>query len=523
MVAHLLRLRLRLLGNSFRRSPWQLVALIVGLLYGLGMALVVASALFGLRLAPVSLAASAVTVFGAILVLGFLLVPLVFGTDDAMDPRTFAVYDIPTGRLATGLATASLVGVPAVAVALIGLAQIVTWARGLLPVLFAVVGAAVILATCLLSARVTTSLAAFLLSTRRSRDATGVLGIVILLLLAPGFISLLTVDWQHRGLSILEDVARVVGWTPLGAVWAAPADAAAGQVGAALLKELIAIAFVGGLWLAWRALVALMLVTPQRQAHARRYGGLGFFRLLPSSPTAAVAARSFTYWVRDARYHVSLLIIPIVPLILMLPLMIGGVPTNVLALLPVPVIALFLGWSIHNDIAYDNTAVWLHIASSVPGRADRLGRAIPALVVGIPVIVIASVTCSSLFGDPASLPAILGVGLGLLLSGLGFSSVMSAAFPYPAVRPGDSPFAQPQAAGSASAFIQSVSFIVTAVLAGPTFVFAFLFLIQGGDWGWAALVSGIALGTVILVAGVLLGGRIFERRSPAILAFTMRN
>ncbi len=37
MVADLLRLKLTLLRNSLRRSPWQLVGLIIGGLYGLGV------------------------------------------------------------------------------------------------------------------------------------------------------------------------------------------------------------------------------------------------------------------------------------------------------------------------------------------------------------------------------------------------------------------------------------------------------------------------------------------------------
>jgi ABC-2 type transport system permease protein len=522
VVAQFLRLKLRLLGNAFKRSVWQLVGLIIGLVYGIGIAIAVASSLVGLRLTSIPIATSAVTVFGAILVLGFVVVPLVFGVDDVMDPRKFALYGIPTSRLATGLGIAALVSIPALVVALISLAQIVTWARGP-AVLLAILGAPVIVATCVLSARVSTSIGAFLLSTRRSRDATGVLGIVLLLILAPVFLLLLNVDWQHDGLTILHGIAVVSSWTPFGAVWAAPADAAAGDVGGGLLKELIALAFVAVLWLAWRYLVQTMLVTQQRSAQAKSYSGIGVFGAWGTSQTAVIAARSLTYWMRDARYQVSLLIIPIVPFILIVPLMIAGVPTHVLALLPVPVMALFLGWSIHNDVAYDNTAIWLHVASGTRGRADRLGRVIPPLLVGVPVLVIAAVICAPLFGNESLLPAILGVGLGILLSGLGLSSIMSARFPYPAVRPGDSPFAQPQAAGTASSLIQSLSFVATFLLAAPTFFLAFLGLIDGALWSWAALAVGVLLGGGLLWIGVAWGGRIFDRRSPELLAFSVRN
>jgi ABC-2 type transport system permease protein len=522
VVAQFLRLKLQLLSNSFRRSVWQLVGLVIGLVYGLGIALVVVSSLIGLRLAPVDVASSGVIAFGSILVLGFILVPLAFGVDDAMDPRKFSLYGISSSRLASALGVSALISVPSLVVALIALAQIVTWTRGP-AVLFALIGAPIILATCVLCARVMTSVAAFLLSTRRSRDATGILGIVLLLVLAPLFVLLLNINWQRDGISVLNSVATFLSWTPLGAVWAAPADAAAGEVGAAFAKEAIAIVFAILLWVAWRYLVQTMLVTQQRIAQAKRYHGLGFFRIVRAKPASVIAARSLTYWVRDARYHVSLLIIPLVPLIMIIPLMVAGVPTNVLALLPVPVMALFLGWSIHNDVAYDNTAIWLHVASGVRGRADRLGRTIPPLLVGIPVLIIASFICAPLFGDESILPALIGVGLGILFSGLGLSSIMSARFPYPAVRPGDSPFAQPQASGSAASIIQSLSFVATFLLASPTLYLAFRALVSGGHWAWDALLVGVVLGAILLGLGILWGGYIFNRRSPELLAFSVRN
>ena len=48
MVAHLVRLKLTLLRNSLKRSPWQLVGLIIGGLYGLGMLVTVIVALAAL-------------------------------------------------------------------------------------------------------------------------------------------------------------------------------------------------------------------------------------------------------------------------------------------------------------------------------------------------------------------------------------------------------------------------------------------------------------------------------------------
>jgi ABC-2 type transport system permease protein len=523
VVEQLLRLKLRLLGNAFRRSPWRIVGLALGLASGIGLAIFVMTLLIAARLAPTAVASPPVEVFGAVLTLGFVLVPLVFGVDDVLDPRKFSLYGIPTSRLATSLAISALVGIPAIAMTLIAIAQVVTWSRGPLAVILSLIGVPVIVATCLLCSRVSISVAAFILSSRRARDSAGLLGFVLLAAFGFVFIVFLKSDWQTHALSILQQFAGIAAWTPFGAVWAAPADAAAGNVGFALLRELIALVFLGLLWLAWRTLVKYMLVSQPRSAEARSYHGLGLFRVLPVSPAAVVAERSFTYWIRDARYHASLLVIPVIPFLLMVPLLIIGVPTNILALMPVPIMALFLGWSVHNDTAYDNTAIWLHVASGTTGRADRIGRVVPPLVVGVPLLVIASIICAPLYGDEGILPALLGVGLGVLFTGLGLSSVGSAQFPYPAVRPGDSPFAAPQAVGTASALIQSLSFFVTIALASPAFVFAALALFIPSYWAWASLAAGLLLGALFLWLGILWGGHIFDRRSPEILGASMRN
>ena len=191
------------------------------------------------------LARDAVVTAGSIIVLGFLVLPLVFGVDDVLDPRRFSLFGIPNRRLAGALAVSALVGVPSLVICVVAAAQIVTWSRGFVPALFAVAAALLVVATCLLGARVTTSVAAFLLATRRARETTGLIALIALVSISPVIVLLTGVDWRRNGLAILDSLAGVLGWTPLGAAWAAPADAAAGDFGGAFLKLLIACAFVG--------------------------------------------------------------------------------------------------------------------------------------------------------------------------------------------------------------------------------------------------------------------------------------
>lgn len=524
MTAQFLGLKLRLLANLFRRSPWQVVGLVVGLLYGLGVACAVVAVLVTLRFAgDVESIRGGMVVAGSLVVLGFLLVPLALGVDDSMDPRRFALFGIPNERLALGLAVSSIVGVPAIVLTLVLLGTIVTWSRGVGETLLAVVAAALLLGTCMLCSRVSTSLAAFLLATRRAREFSGIIGILLVVMVSPVVALLLNVDWSRYGLDLLTTLAEFLGWTPIGAAWSVPADAAAGSWGTAILKLLIAAATLYLLWLAWCRLVARMMVTPGREASVKQYGaGLGWFDRMPRTPLGAIAARSITYWGRDSRYWVSLVMIPVIPVLVGVPLALAGVPGSYLALLPVPIMCLFLGWTLHNDVAFDNTAIWLHVVSGTNGWADRLGRLVPALVCGIVLIGLGSAVSVSFYGDWAALPSLLGVSTCLLLSGLGFSSYTSARFPYPATKPGDSPFAQPQASDTASALIQSVSFAGSFLLSVPAIGCALMGLLVDPHWHLLALVTGVGVGVLAAVGGVWLGARTFEARGPEILASAVR-
>ncbi|MBC7723466.1 MAG: ABC transporter permease [Burkholderiaceae bacterium] len=523
MVAQFLGLKLRILANTFRRSPWQVVGVILALGYALAATVFAVVTLTALRSTDAETARTLVVVAGSAIVLGFLVLPLAFGVDDPLDPRRFALFGIATSKLANLLVLTALVGVPSVLLTIVAIAQVGTWNRGALPAFFAVVGAVLIVATCVLAARVSTSIASFLLASRRAREASGILALVAAVAVTPAVAWLAGQDWTREGISTLGRAADVAGWTPLGAAWSAPADAAIGDGAAGLQKLLIALAFVGVLWLAWRGLVAAMLIAPHREKRPSLFGGLGFFGRLPATPVGAIAARSLTYWIRDARYRVQLVIVPVVPFLMVVVFLVSGVYWQNLALLPLPVMCLFLSWSAHNDVAYDNTAVWLHVASNTSGVADRLGRIIPVLLIGALLIAVGGPLSALLYGDPTALPSIIGVSSCILLSGLGLSSLLSAQFPYAAVRPGDSPFTQPQSTGGSASLMQSTVFLATVALSVPPLLLGLYGLADHGPLPMRSLLAGLGIGVFVLVIGVVVGGRIFERRGPELLAFTQRN
>jgi ABC-2 type transport system permease protein len=523
MVAELLRLRLRLLGNAGRRSTSQLIGLVIAVVYTAVMVVAILVGLSALAGAEADVARNVVVIGGSLVVAGYLLAPMVFSLRDPLDPRAFSLYGVRDGRIAVGLFVAAFLSVPSLAVIVVSFGTVATWSASPGTATLAVVSAVVASVTCVLGARLSLSVAAFVFATRRAREIGATVGVLAVLVLVPGILLLMLGAWGDDGGGFFTALQSVLGWTPFGAVWAVPADAANGQWVAAVLKLLIAVATVAILWLAWRGLVSVMLVTPGHETEVRVHSGLGWFSRTPTTPAGAVAARSLTYWARDARYYAQLVVVPVVPLVTVIVFVFVGVPVEYTALLPVPMMCVFLGWAVHNDVAFDHTAIWLHVAVGRLGVADRIGRMIPVVLIAIPLIGLGSFLSVLFAGDLAALPAVLGTSTCLVLTGLGLGSVFSARFPYAATRPGDSAFTQPQTTGATSVLAQTFSLVGTIVLSTPAVVFGVLGVFVDPEYFWVSLWTGLGVGVVVLVGGVAWGASIFNRRGPEILAVAQRN
>ncbi|MFF2773053.1 hypothetical protein ACFVUP_38740, partial [Streptomyces bacillaris] len=349
--------------------------------------------------------------------------PLLFGVDDALDPRKFALFGIPDRELARALALAALVGVPAVVLFVCSLSTVITWSRDPGAAVLAVLSALIVVPTCVLASRISTAIASLLVPPRRSKEAGGVVAILALVLVAPVLLLLLTVDWGRDGLGTLNGFASWLQWTPLGAAWSMPGAAAEGDGGAAFVQFLIAV---------------------------------------------------------DARYWVALVMIPVIPVFVIVALALGGLPIHFASLVPLPLVCLFLGWTIHNDVAFDSTAIWLHLVSGTRGISDRLGRMFPPVLIGIPVIVVGSLVTAAVFGDWAVLPAIAALCGSILVIGLGLSSLFS------------------------------VVFLALGLTVNPF-------------WLGISPIASVLVGFAALGGGLWAGARAFDKRGPELMAFANRN
>lgn len=516
MVAHLLRLRLDLLIGSFRGGSRHVVRVVVSTLLAVAGVAVAVWAILRLDSAANDVASTVTVVAGAAITAGFLVAPLLGGPDDPLDPRKFAVFGADPLTLSASVMLASLLGVPVLALIVIGVAFVALWAAHGVPIGVAVWALVMGVLTTVLLAKVAFAIGSRILRQRRSRELTGLILVGLVVIVVPVVVFLASLEWRGRVPSQLVEAGDILALTPLAAAWSLPWRWLDGDASGTIVVAVLTLVILAAVWV---LLVRWLMTTTERPLSSRSQRGLGWFAVTPGTPSGAIAARSLIYWLRDPRYIVNVIVVPVMAVLTMLPLVVVGVPLSVAVLLPAPLMALFFGWLAHNDLAYDSTALWMHLASAVRGTADRLGRLVPVFLIAVPVLALAIPVTAWIHGRWMVVPALIGVCASLLLCGLGLSSISSVVAPYPVSRPGDSPFEQPQRTGGALS--QGSVLLGALVLSAPALWWAWLSIDGAGDlhYGWAAFWGGLGIGAGVAIVGVLVGGWFFQRRGSALMEF----
>ena len=524
MVATVVRLKLRILGHTLRRERWRLVLLLLGGLWGLSMTPSVIGGMLWLRREPAGAAGDVLVIAGSLLLVGWTVIPiLVPGMDDSLDVTRFATYGRSARSLAPGKLLAGALSLPSFITGGVLLAPTIVWAKqGTASCAVAVAAAPVALASCLLAARIATGLGARLLTSRRAREIGALLGVLMILLLVMGAVVLGSLGLE-AALERVPTISTVLGWTPLGAPFAAPYAAALGDVPGLLGRLGVSAAALVLAYAGWVHLMQRSLTNPpSRSGQVRRRRDA----ILPARQrvrrpglvaAAAVARRGIRYWSADPRYLSAFLGAVVAPvLIIVLATSVAATPDAV-ALSLAMLVGGTLGWGRHNDVAYDGTAFWLHVSAHVPGWADRLGRAVATLVWALPTTLVLGLLGVWLSGRWDLAPAALGAGVGVLLGGLSVSALASALLPYPVPEAGANPYAAQMGAVGATLVAQLVASAGTFVVCAPV-----LALYSASLWWRPALapvtaVVGVLGGAVLLTLAVWLGGRIYDARASRLL------
>jgi ABC-2 type transport system permease protein len=184
-----------------------------------------------------------------------------------------------------------------------------------------------------------------------------------------------------------------------------------------------------------------------------------------------------------------------------------------------PIIAVLLSMSIYTDVSYDNTAFALHLQTGVGGRADRLGRVIASAIFAVPVTLALTIASVWVTQSWQLLPGLLGISIGALLSGFAVSSITSGAFVFAVPAPGESPFKSKPGGGFSLMLSTFATWGILGVLMLPELALAVVgFATDNALFGWLSIMVGVVLGTALLIAGVRVGGTLYEQRGPQLLA-----
>ena len=510
-VATLVRLKWRLDLRSLTRNPGALIAVVVLAPLALAGVIMAVIALVSLRGAGPDTQAVAVLGLTLLSAMWLGVGALIAVTAPGLSVRSFATLPLAPARLALGLFAGTLTGVPALALALVCAAGIVTWAGAWGPGLVAAVAMPLGLVTTLLITRTVLQLLEGLFTSARGRTVGAVLAALIPL--TPMLLNLGLSG--HNPISTLEGLrsgAVIAGWTPFGWAWAAPWDVAGGRPVVAGIKLLLTAGLIAGLWVVYvRGVRHAVLTAPagsSRRITSRSVAGQRGPAWL-AGPVVAIARRRAVTWRRDDRMLGVLLQYLVIPGLLVAQAFFSdqgigaGVGLFVLAVAP--------GMSLASDLALDGSAFSLHVASGVRGWQDRLGRVLAHVLVLCPWVLLgwALLTATGQLGYPWRWLAFL---LAILPFGLGLGAVVGSRFIGRAPPPRGRPFAS--GAGGAEAILSGLIMMtvpglgalpVVGLAALPGRVLPDTTLVH-----ILVVLTGLVYGLAFLVFGVIRGGRTLD-------------
>ncbi|MFC0673045.1 hypothetical protein [Brachybacterium hainanense] len=531
LVAGLLKLKWTLWKRSYRKNVGKLIGTIIGSLYGLG-------GLVGMTFALVALVfvdgegglfAAVVRGVGILATLLWLVVPVfAFGLDDTLDPRAFAIYPRTPRELQPGMFLAALLSLPTlftvVAALLFSVFEgifLVLHGAGAVPTVLGLVllvpANLAGIALCVLLPRAILAHSAGRASSRRGREIGSILGMVVLIGGLYGFSlfaqSINGASIEVIGRKLLEAVG-VLSWTPLGALFSVPVDLASGDYLPALVRLVIGAASIVGLWLWWRsslgaALTSALIGDSSSGTTAEKPL---VPRFAPRNALGASIGRSLRYWRRDSRYIAAIAVMPLMLVFFVAMGMLGpaGPFMGILGLL---LIAGMGGISLMNEIGFDGPSGWVTMTAGLPSRPNLAGRVIALALFAVPFIAIASIAVPLLLGRGELIAMMLPGTLGLLLSGLGVSVLISVLLPYPTAPPGTNPMKDKSSSTSNAMIAMAVGMIGIWIPQIPAIGVGIWGAVVG-SLGLQILAGAIALiaGIITIVVGIRVAASILDRR-----------
>lgn len=525
----LIRLRWTITLATLRKSIWQTVAYVFTMLLAVGTIIITAViAWFAGMIPGLFLLRAIVILVGSVLTImvGFVQL-MMLGEGSTMSPRKFALYGIPDRVLQFGLLLSGLSGIPAIT----GVLSLMLWTlayRNMSPavVVVGLIAAPLAIITMMSISKLLIALSTTLVTSKRGKSTFYVIVVLLFVVICqlPNILVNSGIAFGFKA-AAWDFAATVMGWTPFGAAFQIPFDAATGAW--ALLA--IRVAILAATWILCFIICTWCLrrerLTVGVAGGAATVKGIGSFSWMPDSVSGAISARVLAYLKRDPR-QVMIFAMPVL-FVIIFAFQSHGISAIIWQSM------IWCGWFMSivesNGLAYDGRGFTMEVIAGVRGWNDRLGRV--RLYVGIMVIYMALlyVGCAVIIGattgrwtqpDDLSTGLIfLAAGLGVGFSGLGMAEITSCVLMYP-VASMDKPFSSPQGRAMAQGFFPFVYMIGSVVLMLPTGIAAIVMLVIHAEiTGWLAIIPIVLVnGIGVLVLGTWLGGKLMDARMLSIVS-----
>ena len=532
MIVTMVRLRWALTFSVMRKSTWQKIGF--GIVIVFGLAIICALGFAGweagkylnpgmiadtknwqeFQLIPIMLA-SIVSIFTLFINL-FML-----GSDTTLKSRSFALYGIPCVKQQAGMLLGSLFGALSVSCTIaLALWSLAYRNFGIVPVLASVIAAPLYVATIVSLSKMLIELLDTILINKRSRNIFYFAIFVVYMIFVS---SMNTHSSTPNGVWFGSSFCAVSAFTPLSAAMALPLDAINGNYLALVIRFLICVVTIAA---CFAISVFCAKLEPKllrgEQKTVVKTKGIGLFAAVPDNIVGAIIARIISVMRRDMR-QLFLLLTPLFILIVA-----GGTSFNAKGFGSIAqdigvsswlmYSGLLMGMVVGNNIAYDGTAFTMHAIIGVKGLYDRLAHAIVWSVICAVYFAILGIGVYAFLFFVANVhqnmnavmfQTLSPIGVAFATIGIGLISSCIAMYPVASI---EKPFSRPQGSAGARSFAPIGFSLLSAVCMIPSIAAAIAFMILNTNLLWIASIMFVVNGAIVLAVGVILGGKVMDKR-----------
>ncbi|MFU0528422.1 hypothetical protein [Gardnerella vaginalis] len=533
MIFTMVRLRWALTFSVMRKSIWQKIGFGIVIVFGLAIicALGFAGWKTGNYLNPGILAdakewrefqVAPIMVASIVSIFTLFVNIFMFGSDTTLKSRSFALYGIPYVKQQAGMLLGSLFGALSISFTIaLALWSLAYRNFGIVPVLVSVIAAPLYVATIVSLSKMLIELLDTILINKRSRNIFYVVIFIVYMIFVSGMGA--NSKATNSSIEISSSFCAASAFTPLSAAMALPLDAINGNWLSLVIRFFICVVTIAACFAisVFCAKLEPKLIRGEQKTVVKTKG-IGLFALVPDNTVGAIIARIVSVMRRDMR-QLFLLLMPLFMLLIA-----GGNSFNAKGFESLTdnlgisgwmmYAAMLMGMVVGNNIAYDGTAFTMHAIIGVKGVHDRLANAIVWSVicavyfaiigVGVYVFLFFVVNVQQNV-NAVMFQTLCPIGIAFASIGIGLISSCIAMYPVASI---EKPFSRPQGSAGARSFAPIGFTLLAAVCMIPSIALAMAFLAINPNLLWIASILFVVNGLIVLVVGVILGGKVMDKR-----------